>query len=1215
MQKTIILLLALLAAGCGATAQSCLPEGITFSNQVEIDNFQANYPGCQVIEGDVLISLDGISNLQGLSAVRKIAGNLRIWLGSSITSLQGLHNIDTIGGEFLVFGAEIVNFQEMQQLRHVGGLYIGGNPALTSLAGLENIQVIPGDLSVVGASQLTNLSGLDNLQHIGGTFSISTYNDSLLQNLSGVGSLETIGGDLVISGNARLPSIIGLNRLRAVGGLVIQDNNALTDLSGLDSLATVENHCLLSGNSALLALTGLQRLRTVGGNFGLNNNPALVNCLGLESLQSVGGDFMVTNNAGLQNLIGFDSLRSIGDSLTVSFNPSLVSLSGMPMLDSIGDAFRLSYHDALTHLGSFDRLAYIGGNFYLQYNPLLAQLTGLEHLQSIGGHFIIDNTITDLQGLDNLTFIGGNFNVHDALTSFHGAENLAHIGGNLTVIYNPVLTNFEGLNQLATVGGNLYVNQTPMLQSLSGLEKLVTVGGDLILDNQSSLTSVQALSSLTSIGGQFITPYLLASFEGLENLQTIGSHFGLEGNWHLTDFTGLENLSSIGGAFYVRVAQSLTSFKGLESLQSIGLWMRIEDNPVLASLKGLDNLVSIGPETSFIDNNPNLSECAIYGICSLLFNNDPNGAFLAVYNNGPGCDSYAQVVSRCNTIPVQVQVLLDHDGDCLAGPGDVPAPDVQVRLVSGGQMGLRASDAEGLLHFRYFNTGPFTLYLPQYPSANWAVCKDDMVIDPGPAPLQDTIKATFILAPVQQECASLEVTLGMPSNFRGCFATSEMEVSVRNTGNILTEDVILTLVKPVELNIVASNPPFAQQNGDTLYFELGDMLPFAAATVKMTVKTNCNYFLFERTLCVEAFARTLLPCPFPPPPSSEIKLTAQCLADTVLRFTIKNIGNAPTSTPHDYRLIRNEEVFQTGNFSLMSQQSMTVDVQADGATYRMEATKYANGTLTAVALENCGGLTPFLVNAFWLDRGPPEYDFACREVVGAFDPNQKTAAPTGVGPEQLVEANTPFEYTIDFQNTGTDTAFRVLLLDVLPQGLDINTFRPIAASHEHSWEIRGMDTLEVLYFPIALPDSNVNEPASHGFFTFAIQQLPDLPDGTVFENKASIIFDFNPPIVTNIVRHTIGRLLVRVDEPQRRTPLWRVLGNPTGDAATFISTEPIEGDKRFDLFDASGRLVRTARFSGQSYEFRREGLPAGWYLFRVSDVAGRVCAGKIVALD
>ncbi len=65
---------------------------------------------------------------------------------------------------------------------------------------------------------------------------------------------------------------------------------------------------------------------------------------------------------------------------------------------------------------------------------------------------------------------------------------------------------------------------------------------------------------------------------------------------------------------------------------------------------------------------------------------------------------------------------------------------------------------------------------------------------------------------------------------------------------------------------------------------------------------------------------------------------------------------------------------------------MTLNVPADGATWRMEATKRDDGTRTAVALENCKGLTPGYINAFWLEKGPPEYDFACREVIGAFDP-------------------------------------------------------------------------------------------------------------------------------------------------------------------------------------------------------------------------------------
>ncbi|MBK8706374.1 MAG: DUF11 domain-containing protein [Saprospiraceae bacterium] len=284
----------------------------------------------------------------------------------------------------------------------------------------------------------------------------------------------------------------------------------------------------------------------------------------------------------------------------------------------------------------------------------------------------------------------------------------------------------------------------------------------------------------------------------------------------------------------------------------------------------------------------------------------------------------------------------------------------------------------------------------------------------------------------------------------------------------------------------------------------------------------------------------------------------------------------------------------------------------DGATYRIEATQFDNGDLTAAAIENCGGLSPGFITAYWLDEGGADYDYDCRMVNLAYDPNQKTAIPTGVGPNHLLAANRPLQYTIEFQNTGTDTAFRVQLLDVLSPNLDISTFSPGFASHPYTWEIRGIDTLEVLFSPIALPDSNVNEVASHGFFSYTIDQKPNLPHGTRIENTAAIVFDFNPPIITNTVFHTIGELVVEVDEPQVYSAMWRVLGNPMNSTAVFAAQEMIPGQKQFRLLDAGGRLVRSDRFDGQEFVFDRGVLPGGVYFFQLIDSRGRIFTGKLV---
>ncbi|NUO02445.1 MAG: T9SS type A sorting domain-containing protein [Saprospiraceae bacterium] len=79
--------------------------------------------------------------------------------------------------------------------------------------------------------------------------------------------------------------------------------------------------------------------------------------------------------------------------------------------------------------------------------------------------------------------------------------------------------------------------------------------------------------------------------------------------------------------------------------------------------------------------------------------------------------------------------------------------------------------------------------------------------------------------------------------------------------------------------------------------------------------------------------------------------------------------------------------------------------------------------------------------------------------------------------------------------------------------------------------------------------------------------------------------------------------------------VWRVAGNPTRAMATFSTVNPIPGMKRFELFDTGGRLVRLARFEGQSFEFHRESLLAGMYFFSIADERGRRFDGKIVVMD
>jgi hypothetical protein len=137
------------------TSNSCLPEGITFITQAQIDNFQTNYPGCTEIAGDVTIQGSGITNLNGLSILTSIGGNLWIYSSDALASLTGLEGLTSIGGP----------------------LGISGNNSLTSLSGLENIAAGSiADLSITSNLSLSTCqvqSICDFLAAPNGTVSIS----------------------------------------------------------------------------------------------------------------------------------------------------------------------------------------------------------------------------------------------------------------------------------------------------------------------------------------------------------------------------------------------------------------------------------------------------------------------------------------------------------------------------------------------------------------------------------------------------------------------------------------------------------------------------------------------------------------------------------------------------------------------------------------------------------------------------------------------------------------------------------------------------------------------------------------------------------------------------------------------------------------------------------------------------------------------------------
>ncbi|MEM9919396.1 MAG: T9SS type A sorting domain-containing protein [Bacteroidota bacterium] len=231
----------------------------------------------------------------------------------------------------------------------------------------------------------------------------------------------------------------------------------------------------------------------------------------------------------------------------------------------------------------------------------------------------------------------------------------------------------------------------------------------------------------------------------------------------------------------------------------------------------------------------------------------------------------------------------------------------------------------------------------------------------------------------------------------------------------------------------------------------------------------------------------------------------------------------------------------------------------------------------------------------------------------AYDPNDKLVDPPGVDDENYTLFKEVLNYTVRFQNTGTDTAFTVRIEDVLDDDLDWSTFRPIAASHDYTPSLDLQDGKVVFLFEnILLPDSTTNEGASHGFVQYSIEALDNLPEGTLIENTADIYFDFNPPIRTNTTQNTLVSKILTSTKALPTTVSIEVSPNPFDQYIQIRTADlPKATSYQVGLRDVFGRLLQTKTIqSGQQMRMEGEHLAPGMYFLELRDGANHLLYSK-----
>ncbi|MFN8309685.1 MAG: T9SS type A sorting domain-containing protein [Chitinophagales bacterium] len=217
------------------------------------------------------------------------------------------------------------------------------------------------------------------------------------------------------------------------------------------------------------------------------------------------------------------------------------------------------------------------------------------------------------------------------------------------------------------------------------------------------------------------------------------------------------------------------------------------------------------------------------------------------------------------------------------------------------------------------------------------------------------------------------------------------------------------------------------------------------------------------------------------------------------------------------------------------------------------------------------------------------------EVVGSFDPNDKSVTPKGIGAHGIIQrSDSILNYTIRFQNTGTFKAENVVVADTLDANLDVTSIKPGAASHPYQLEFRGKNILLIKFLNIQLPDSNQNEKESHGVVTFYIKMKKNLPDGTQFHNKAAIYFDYNRPVITNTTENSLIKYNGIAEVADN---VLQVYPNPANDQIVIEST--FDKDETLELYDMLGHHISDVVLkAGSKNRMDVSLLTDGVYLFK-----------------
>jgi hypothetical protein len=479
------------------------------------------------------------------------------------------------------------------------------------------------------------------------------------------------------------------------------------------------------------------------------------------------------------------------------------------------------------------------------------------------------------------------------------------------------------------------------------------------------------------------------------------------------------------------------------------------------------------------------------------------------------------------------------------------------------------------------------------------------------------------------ECPYLEVDISAPFLVRCDNIVYTVEYC--NLGTADASDAQVEVLLDNQLSFESSEQSVVQ-NGRVLTFTIGNIPAGECGRFQFTTQSACDGTTQSRAVSVEATITpdTLCITNDAGWDRSDIRVSAECQNDEVL-FQIKNIGKNSMEVSRGVVVVENEIILSTGQYQLAQQQDTSIrisfaDGRQPGATYRViakQANEHPFKAFATAAVEGCaaddGLFATGFVTQFAEDDEEPNRSKDVQEIIDSVPSVELRGYPRGYR-NGIIAQETDLTYKFILSNTGDEVVDRIVIRDTLSEFLDISTLEMGAGSHPYTFEVYNQGILKITFDDIQLLPDGASDNTEYAFVEFRISQQADNPVGTLIANRASIFYDYQQPIISNRVEHTVGQypdyieVVVDTDNPLNPDARLNVYPNPFLDEVNIeIIGKTQWSQLKFRVFDLQGRVIDQQVYTQNQFVYRRHPrLETGVYVFQLEADGQLIGSGKLL---